>query len=148
MSWVFLTGIYTWKLKKPIKLNSILDFSTLEKREYCCREELRLNRRLAPDIYLDVVPLVRDIQGRFSIGGAGEIRGEIVDWLVRMKQLPADATLQVRLENGSLDEQDIKAVAATLIRFFETAERAEIMPQEYINRFKETIDYRTLCKRL
>ena len=53
---VFLTGAYAYKLKKPLDLG-FLDFSTLEKRRLSCEEELRLNRRLAPDLYLEVVPL-------------------------------------------------------------------------------------------
>ena len=57
MSWVFLAGDRVYKLKKPVRF-SYLDFSTLARREAACRAELRLNRALAPDIYLDVLPLV------------------------------------------------------------------------------------------
>ena len=56
ISWVFLTGRYAYKVKKPVKL-PFLDFSTLKKRHHFCREELRLNRRLAPDLYLGIVPI-------------------------------------------------------------------------------------------
>src|SRR5450631_2845922 len=56
ISWVLLTGKYAYKIKKPINFG-FLDFSTLEKRRFFCYEELRLNRRLAADLYLDVVPI-------------------------------------------------------------------------------------------
>ena len=81
MSWVFLAGDRVYKLKKPVRF-PYLDFSTLARREAACRAELRLNRALAPDIYLDVLPLV-DTGDGLSIGGAGAP----VDWLVCMKRL-------------------------------------------------------------
>lgn len=56
ISWVILAGDFAYKLKKPINLG-FLDFSTLEKRRFYCKEELRLNRRLAPEIYLDVITI-------------------------------------------------------------------------------------------
>ena len=55
ISWVLLTGSYTYKIKKPARL-PFVDFSTLRRRRTFCEEELRLNKRLAPDLYLDVVP--------------------------------------------------------------------------------------------
>ena len=81
MSWVFLTGDRVYKLKKPVHF-PYLDFSTLERREAACCADRRLNRRLAPDIYLGVVPLLETIRG-LSIGG----EGKPVDWLVMMKRL-------------------------------------------------------------
>lgn len=137
MSWVFLTGIYAWKMKKPLCCDSYLDFSTLKKREYFCREEVRLNRRLASDVYLGVVPVVKDAQGRFRVGG----QGEAAEWLVKMKQLPVDATLRFKLENGSLSGCDVEAVAAKLIDFFAKVERIEMLPHDYIKKFESAIDY-------
>ena len=81
MSQVFLAGDRVYKLKKPVRF-PYLDFSTLARREAACRAELKLNRRLAPDVYRDVVPLVRSAHG-LAIGGAGEV----VDWLVVMNRL-------------------------------------------------------------
>jgi aminoglycoside phosphotransferase family enzyme len=80
ISVVFLTDQHAYKLKKPVCYD-FLDFSTLEKREAACREELRLNRRLAHDVYLDVVPVVRRSDGRIAVGGTGET----VDWVVKMR---------------------------------------------------------------
>ena len=81
MSWVFLAGDKVYKLKKPVRF-PYLDFSTLGRREAACRAELDLNRRLAPDVYLDVVPLVAAPRG-LSIGAPGEV----ADWLVVMRRL-------------------------------------------------------------
>src|SRR5512139_627549 len=60
ISWVLLTGLYAYKIKKPLNLG-FLDFSTLERRRQCCAEEVRLNRRLAPQLYLDVVAISGDV---------------------------------------------------------------------------------------
>ena len=74
---VFLTGRYAYKLKKPVRFD-FLDFTTLAARHRACREEVRLNRRLAADVYLDVIPVTRSRSGGFQLGGNGEIE----DWLV------------------------------------------------------------------
>jgi hypothetical protein len=81
MSWVFLTNERAYKLKKPVRF-PYLDFSTLALRETACRAELKLNRRLAPGVYLDIVSLAASATG-LSIGGAGDV----VDWLVVMRRL-------------------------------------------------------------
>ena len=69
ISWVFLAGAFAYKLKKPVNLGFI-DLSTLERRAADCEAEVRLNRRLSPDMYLGVVDVV-ETQGRYSIGGEG-----------------------------------------------------------------------------
>src|SRR5262245_55255184 len=78
ISVVFLADKHAYKLKKPARYD-FLDFSTLALREAACRDELRLNRRLAADVYLDVVPVVRRADGRIAVGG----QGETADWLVK-----------------------------------------------------------------
>ena len=80
VSWVALTGPCAYKVKKPLRL-SFLDYSTAERRAHCCAEELRLNRRFAPDLYLDVATITRD-GNRLRIGSN---RGEVVDHAVRMR---------------------------------------------------------------
>lgn len=89
MSFVFLTGSYAYKLKKPVRYH-FLDFSTLEARYRDCQEEVRLNRRLARDVYLGVVPLTLAPQGGLRLGGDGEP----VEWLVQMRQLPKRLMLE------------------------------------------------------
>src|SRR5262245_61838149 len=92
ISVVFLAGKHVYKIKKPVELGFV-DFSTLEKRRHFCEEEVRLNRRLAPEVYLGVVPITR--RGA-SIAIEGE--GEPVEWAVKMVRLPDEATLLRRLE--------------------------------------------------
>src|SRR3954451_5373852 len=87
ISAVFLAGPFVYKVKKPVA-PGFLDFTTLEKRLHFCREEVRLNRRLAPDVYLGVVPVVRT-----PAGVRVEAAGEPAEWAVKMRRLPDDATL-------------------------------------------------------
>src|SRR5271169_361457 len=81
ISAVFLVGPYAYKVKKPVN-PGFLDFSTLEKRRHFCEEEVRLNRRLAPEVYLGVVPV-----NRTGLGVKMEGQGEAVEWAVKMKRL-------------------------------------------------------------
>ena len=99
---VFLAGDQVYKLKKPVRYD-FLDFSTAGKREQACREELRLNRRLAPQTYLDVLPITRAPDGSLRIGGDGQP----LDWLVHMRRLPTDQTLDARLRRGRLRPDQI-----------------------------------------
>ncbi|WP_018267620.1 hypothetical protein [Methylosinus sp. LW4] len=129
MSRLFLAGDRVYKLKKPVRF-AFLDFSTPRAREADCRAELRLNRRLAPNVYLDVVPVTL-ADGRLSIGGAGEI----VDWLVEMKRLPAELMLDRLLVNGAVDAHRIEALATRLAIFYASAERSTISAPDYVARF-------------
>ncbi len=88
ISWLLLSGDSAYKLKKPLDLG-FLDFSTLERRRFCCEEELRLNRRLAADWYLKVMPL-RRFQGELALGPGP---GEVIDYTVWMRRFPEDALL-------------------------------------------------------
>ena len=96
ISWVFLTGQFAYKVKKPVSLNFV-DFSTFERREYFCREELRCNRAFAPELYDDVVP-INFADGQYRIEGPGDT----VEWAVRMVQFPTDRQLDRMLEAGEL----------------------------------------------
>jgi aminoglycoside phosphotransferase family enzyme/predicted kinase len=111
ISWVLLTGDYAYKVKKPLDLG-FLDFSSLDKRLDACREEVRLNRRLAPDIYLGVVPLSGTPEAP-RVNGAGAP----FEYAVKMRQFPADATLDQLDAAGDLDAAKIEAIATTLARF-------------------------------
>ena len=126
MSWVFLTDALAYKLKKPVRY-SYLDFSTIEARRLDCEQELRLNRRLAPDVYLGVVPLVRDATGQLSLGGAGET----VDWLVRMRRLPADRMLDHLLRSGTVERAEIDRLVRRLVRFYAAADVELIAPAAF-----------------
>lgn len=121
MSWVFLGGGDVYKLKKPVRF-PYLDFSTLARREQACRAEVVLNRRLAPDIYLCVVPLTD--AGGLALGGAGEP----VDWLVHMKRLDERLMLDRMIGEGRLAPADIDRLADVLADFYRRAEPVMLAP--------------------
>jgi len=134
MSWVFLTDTHAYKLKKPV-CYAYLDFSTIEARRLDCEQEVRLNRRLATDVYLGVMPLVLDSEGRLHLGGAGEV----VDWLVRMVRLPADRMLDHLLRSGAVTAPEITRLARRLAHFYATAGAEAITPEAYRQSLAERI---------
>lgn len=130
MSWVFLTDREVWKLKKPVRYLP-LDFSTLEARARHCAEEVRLNRRLAPEVYLGVHRLTRRPAGGFAIDGDGPV----VDWLVRMRRLPASRMLDQVIVRGELQPGTIDALADVLAGFYRDCSPADISPRAFLARF-------------
>jgi aminoglycoside phosphotransferase family enzyme len=126
MSWVFMNGARVYKLKKPVRF-SYLDFSTQARRRTACLAEASLNRRLAPDVYLGVVPLTESASG-YAIGGAGRV----ADWLVVMRRLNEDETLEARLRNGRARLTDAERLAAVLARFYSHAARILLAPETYL----------------
>ena len=133
MSWVFLAGDRVFKLKKPVRF-SYLDFSTLARREAACRAELRLNRRLAPTVYLDVAPLCFGVEG-LSIGG----EGETVDWLVVMRRLDQRYMLDRAIEADRLDGRQIDHVTEMLVQFYRAADRPSLSPASYIREWERGV---------
>ena len=119
ISVVFLAGPYAYKVKKPVELG-FLDFSTLEKRRHFCEEEVRLNRRLAPTVYLGVVPV-----NRTDAGVKVEGRGEVVEWAVKMERLPEGATLQKRLQLGEVSPAVVQSLAQKIASFHAHADAGE-----------------------
>jgi uncharacterized protein len=113
ISWVFIASPFVFKVKKPVNLG-FLDFSTLEKRHYFCQREIELNRRLCPAIYLDAVPIYKTDSG-FSF----EPPGEIVEYAVKMKELPRGWFLSELLEKSLVGEKEINRVISTLHRFYQ-----------------------------
>lgn len=132
MSFVFLTQDRVFKLKKPVRA-ARLDFTTLAARERFCRIELELNRRLAPNVYLDVLPLTRGPDGILRVAGAGCV----VDWLVEMVRLPDDRMLDNTILAGRVTRAQIDALADVLARFFAAAPRAAASPEDHVARFSE-----------
>jgi len=135
MSWVFLAGDRVYKLKKPVRF-PYLDFSTLAKREAACRAELRLNRRLAPDIYLDVVPLTKS-NGVLSIGGTGTP----ADWLVAMKRLDEHYMLDRMIEEGRLTLGQLDRLVAALSRFYHSATPVFLSPAVHLADWARSLNY-------
>lgn len=120
ISVVFLAGDFVYKLKKPVKF-SFLDYSTLSSREFYCHEEVRLNRRLAPTVYLGVVPVLQ-VGETYLIGEGKERRkGAVADYVVKMCRLPEERTLRALLLKGQIGQMDMAALATTLAGFHATA---------------------------
>jgi aminoglycoside phosphotransferase family enzyme/predicted kinase len=117
ISAVFLTKRHAYKVKKPANLG-FLNFTTIEKRRHFCEEEVRLNRRLAPSVYLDVVPITEEAEGALKVEGAGEA----VEWAVKMERLPEEASLLSRLERGELTPALLEALAARVAEFHSRAD--------------------------
>jgi hypothetical protein len=115
MSFLFLTGDYAYKIKKPVDLG-YLDYTTLEKRRFFCRQELELNRRLCPEVYLEVVPIVSR-HGQIYLGG----KGEAIEYAVKMKQLPADRMMDKLLPKNLVTEDMMARVADKLAAFHQNA---------------------------
>jgi uncharacterized protein len=131
MSWVFLTDRHAHKLKKPIKLE-FLDFSTLERRRFYCEEEIRLNRRLAPSVYLGTVPITAGTGGTMSLGGGGAA----IDWLVKMNRLPPARMLDEAIRLGSASADDVDRLARRLAEFYLAAPSVAIKATDYRRRFE------------
>lgn len=110
ISWVLLTGKYAYKVKKPVKF-PFLDFTTLERRKKFCEEELRLNRRLAPSLYLDVVP----IGGTVEKPRIGQVPA--IEHAVKMRQFPSKALVDRKLATGGVTAEDFHAFAEMLADF-------------------------------
>ncbi|MEN8260477.1 MAG: AAA family ATPase [Pseudomonadota bacterium] len=118
ISWVLLVGDYAYKIKKPVNFG-FLDFSTLDKRHFYCNEELRLNRRLAPDLYLDVVAIT-GTPHRPRINGPGSA----FEYAVKMRRFPNECLLDRLIEENRLETGHIDALADEIATFHARVERA------------------------
>lgn len=118
ISWVILTGPYAYKIKKPVDLG-FLDFSTLAKRRFYCEEEVRLNRRLAPELYLGVVTITGTPDAPVLNG-----KGAPLEYAVKMAQFPQEAQLDRVLARGELTAQQIDELAHIVAAFHARTEVA------------------------
>ncbi|MDE3742038.1 phosphotransferase [Maribacter polysaccharolyticus] len=116
ISWVILTDRYVYKIKKPIRF-SFLDFSTLEKRKVYCEKEVQLNKRLAPEMYLKVIPITEN-NGNYRILGS---EGTIIDYAVLMKRMDETKQMDMLLEQGAVKSGSIVKLAEVLARFHQEA---------------------------
>lgn len=124
ISYLFLTDTFVYKVKKPVDFG-FLDFTTLEKRHFYCNEELRLNKRLSPDIYLGIVELRKDYDGKFRFNG----KGEVIDYAVKMVRLPAERMMSRLLEQDLVTTVDIRNIAHLVAAFHAAAKRDPAIDQ-------------------
>lgn len=115
ISWLFITDTHVFKLKKPVNF-VFLDFSTLDLRRFYCHEEVRLNRRLCPDIYEQVIELRKTDNGASFVGD-----GDVIEYAVMMKRLPADRMLDRLVDCSNISVEDIRIVAREISRFHANA---------------------------
>ncbi|HJM74936.1 MAG TPA: AAA family ATPase [Dehalococcoidia bacterium] len=121
ISYVFLADDVVYKTKKPIDFGFIQQLDA-ETRQRFCEAEVRLNRRLAPDVYLDTVPIARLADGGYAVEHEGEPGSEVIEHAVKMRRLPNDRTLDHLLAAGDLPEGLIKRIVDRLVTFHGTAE--------------------------
>ncbi|MCC6194918.1 MAG: AAA family ATPase [Burkholderiales bacterium] len=119
ISWVILTGSHAYKIKKPVDLGFV-DFRSLAKRKHFCEEELRLNRRLAPDLYLDVIAITGSEEAPVA-GGAGTA----IEYAVRMREFPQDALASRALARGEIGPAFVDGLAQQVAAFHDRAAAAE-----------------------
>jgi aminoglycoside phosphotransferase family enzyme len=144
ISLLFLTGNHVYKVKKPVDFG-FLDFTSLEKRKLLCEQEVKLNRRLSPDIYLGVVKITQE-GNRISLDG----KGELVEYAVKMKQIPEEFLMDKLLERKQVTPKMIEAVSEKLVKFYFNAEtndlikgfaRPERVKQDTDENFEQTEKY-------
>lgn len=111
ISLIFLTGGYAYKIKKPVNFG-FLDFTTLDNRMHFCKRELELNKKLSDEMYLDVIPIIKS-EGSVKIGG----EGEIIDYAVKMKELPQDRIMKNLLEKNAVNHESVGQIAKVISDF-------------------------------
>jgi aminoglycoside phosphotransferase family enzyme len=121
ISLLFLTGNHAYKVKKPVDFG-FLDFTSLEKRKFFCEQEVKLNRRLSPSIYLGVVRITKE-GNRILLEG----KGEPVEYAVKMKQIPEECLMDRLLEKKQVTPNMIEAVSEKLVKFYFAAETNDLI---------------------
>lgn len=123
ISYLLLTGDFTYKIKKPVNLG-FLDFSTLEQRRHFCQEELRLNQRLSPELYLAVLPITAaEDPAQYQLAPASS--AEAVEYAVQMRQFSQDNLLSHLFERGELTASDMQALGKQVAAFHGSAQTDE-----------------------
>ncbi len=144
-SWVFLTGEFAYKVKKPVNFG-FLDYTTLSARKFFCKEEFRLNCQLSPDIYIEVAT-VTESGSRLRLGG----RGRVIDYALKMRELPQASIMTERLKRDGVTFKHIDEIARTISKFHDHAESGreisrygsfEIIKLNWDENFAQTIEFR------
>lgn len=134
MSWVFLTDDDVYKLHKPVRMD-YLDFSTLARRRADCEAELRLNRALAPDVYLGLVALTQEPDGSLALAGSGEV----VEWLVKMRRLPRERMLDACIARGAVTPAAVDRVTKVLVAFYRRTPACPLSGEAYRRRWRQDV---------
>lgn len=139
ISAVILTGSYAYKIKKPVNLG-FLDFSSLDQRQFFCTEELRLNRRLSPQIYLEVLPITGSITHP-TIGG----NGKPIEWAIKMRQFDPDQQFDHLLAHNQLQSKWIDKLVPIIVEFHKHAKAAPLdspfcLPETIYEPMKQNFD--------
>ena len=134
ISWVFLAGRFAYKLKKPVQFD-FLDFSTVELRKKYCEEELQLNRRFSPDVYLGVLPICQTMGGKLKLGG----EGRPIDWVVKMRRLDDRRTLAAHIARRDLTNDQVDALGKRLISIYVGQAPLMIRAQAYCKTLAEHV---------
>lgn len=134
MSWVFLAGDLVYKLKKPV-VYRFLDFRLLEARFENCREEVRLNQRLAGDIYVGIEPLVLNKDGQMQVGG----KGQVIEWMVKMKRIREEDLLDYAIKHQKAEEKLVNGAAELLAHFYLNSPPVPIEPGLHLKKLKSEI---------
>ncbi len=121
ISLLFLTGNYVYKVKKPVDFG-FLDFTTLEKRKFFCEQEVRLNRRLSPLVYLGIIKITKG-DHQIKLNG----NGEPVEYAVKMKQIPEEFLMDKLLEKNQVTSKMIEAISRKLVKFYFSAETSDLI---------------------
>jgi len=130
MAWVFLAGERVFKFKKPIH-HQHLDYTTLAERHRICKQEVRLNKRLAADVYLGLAKLTIETDATLAINGSGRV----IEWLVEMQRLPEGLFLDNAIRAGTVDRAAIIAIADRLAEFFNSAPPVHVEPDSHISAY-------------
>lgn len=125
ISWVLLARDFVFKVKKPHHF-SFLDFSTVSLRKYFCERELELNKRLAKNMYMDVVPIWEN-NGEIKIEEKG---GEVIDYAVKMKRMDETRQMNLLLQKGEVTNLHLDQLAQQLATFHKKAERVNATPNK------------------
>lgn len=134
ISWVILTNRYVYKIKKPVEF-SFLNFSSLERRKEYCEKEVKLNRRLVPEMYLGVLP-IKMANGNYHID---DIEGTVIDYAVLMKRMDETRQLDLLLDNGTVEAVSMIKLADVLVPFHLGA---EVVPEgeDWLELYEEFVD--------
>jgi aminoglycoside phosphotransferase family enzyme len=133
-AWVFLVGGRALKLRKPVR-REMMDYASLDARKAGAEAELRLNRRLAPHVYLRTIALTVEGGGQLALGG----NGAVADWLVEMQRLDRRWMLDTALDRGDVDDAHLRAVAERLAEFYSAAPAELTRPGELAGRLRDKV---------